>query len=134
MSIVTDWSQYPSFKASEFVCRCGCGSIGVSEKFMDMLQQARTMAGVPFAITSGCRCERHNNANSISVASDHLVGDFSICCGVDIRCVDPTIRHRMLKTFYEVGFSRIGIRQSFIHVGIGRSLGGRNDDDVVWLY
>jgi len=158
---VTDWSVYPNFKEREFACRCGCGANRISKTLLDMLQQARTIAGVPFVITSGCRCSRHNSTVSKSQNSDHLCspplregtpiispsregaggcgnpspsGEALICCGVDIACTTDRNRYIIIQALKIAGFSRIGIASGFIHAGIGRSFGGRNDDNVIWLY
>ena len=134
MSIVTDWSVYPNFKETELRCRCGCGTNRISKRLMDMLQQARTLAGTPFVINSGCRCTRHNSTVSNSQNSDHISNENNICFGVDIACTNDRARFRILKALFEVGFDRFGWHRGFIHAGISRKLGGRNEEEVIWPY
>ena len=158
---VTDWSVYPNFKEREFACRCGCGSNRISKKLLDMLQRARTIAGVPFVITSGCRCPRHNSTVSKSQNSDHLCspplregtpiispsregaggcgnpspsGEVLVCFGVDIATSNDRARFVIDRALKQVGFDRIGIDRRFIHAGISTGLGGRNASDQEWLY
>jgi hypothetical protein len=40
----------------------------------------------------------------------------------------------MIIALINAGFNRIGVNARFLHVAIGRKDGGRNDDDVIWLY
>ena len=47
------------FKKSEFTCKCGCGETVISDELLQMLDDARKHAGVPFKITSGYRCPNH---------------------------------------------------------------------------
>jgi hypothetical protein len=102
---------------------------------MNMLQQARTIARVPFIINSGSRCVAHNkNVSNGSTTGDHISDNNNICIGADIACTDPRTRFIMLSAFHQVGFDRLGLANRFIHVGIGRRRGGRMDDDVVWFY
>ena len=49
----------PNFSVAEMACKCGCGKHGKDEEFMRMLQQLRDEVG-PFRISSGFRCEDHN--------------------------------------------------------------------------
>ena len=131
---VTDWTIYPNFKEREFACRCGCGTNRVSKELLDMLQYARKLAAIPFVITSGCRCPAHNNTASTSQTSDHIADENTACVGVDISCTDPRKRFKIVTALLQAGFDRIGWHNRFIHAGISRKLGGRNDDDVIWLY
>jgi hypothetical protein len=47
------------FNIEEFACHC-CGKIAMDEAFLARLEKAREIAGVPFKITSGYRCPKHN--------------------------------------------------------------------------
>ena len=48
----------PNFSVSEMSCRC-CGKEDMDSEFMRMLQELRNEVG-PLRITSGFRCEDHN--------------------------------------------------------------------------
>ena len=107
----------PNFSRAEMSCRCGCGLDHMDEKFMRMLQQLRNELG-PLPITSGVRCDKHNDQSGGYPKSAHLQSK-----GADIRIFGP----RALKLVEEsrrIGFSGIGISQKgdkssrFIHLDI----------------
>ena len=106
----------------------GSGQL-MSNEFIGMLDAARDLAGVPFKITSGYRIEadieRLRKAGyKVSNTSSHLKG-----LAADIAC-NTEIRYNMLDSLLKVGFNRIGIADTFIHVDI--------DPDktpfVIWTY
>ena len=47
------------FRRSEFNCKCGCNTNYIDSDFLEMMDRARRIAGVPFKINSGYRCEKH---------------------------------------------------------------------------
>ena len=107
----------PNFSRAEMSCRCGCGLDHMDEQFMRMLQQLRNELG-PLPVTSGVRCEKHNDHTGGYPKSAHLQSK-----GADIRIFGP----RALKLVEEsrrIGFSGIGISQKgdkssrFIHLDI----------------
>ena len=105
------------FNPSEFVCKCGCGLNNISDELVNMLDNARELAGVPFVITSGCRCVKHNEASKGKPDSAHLSGK-----AADIAAPVGR-RYAILAALIDVGFERIGIsfNGSFIHVDIDKS-------------
>lgn len=131
MSKVTDWKKYePYFTPEEFRCKCGCGSCDVDSAFLDMLLKARKIANIPFRISSGCRCEKHNAFCGGTPDSDHLVNEKQICCGADIKTTSDRERFIISKALLTAGFKRIGIAKSFIHAGEN----SKNPQEVIWLY
>jgi uncharacterized protein YcbK (DUF882 family) len=98
------------FTEDEFKCKCGCQGNNAQESMMDQLDKARGYAGVPFKITSGYRCPRHNksiggvddSAHVRGFAADIAVGDSATCFAV----IDGLIK---------AGFNRIGVYDTFIH-------------------
>ena len=63
-----------NFNRSEFECQCGeCGLDTVDAELLEMLQHLRDKFG-PLNITSGHRCEDHNNAIKGKKNSYHLQG------------------------------------------------------------
>ena len=58
--MMIDWNDYPNFHEYEFRCNCGCGMADMDPDFMARLQATRTADGKPMTITSGYRCEEHN--------------------------------------------------------------------------
>jgi len=90
--------------------------IGLSDKLMSMLDNARTIAGVPFVITSGLRSEEENKRVGGVADSAHLKG-----LGADIACENSSDRYSMLYGFYVAGFKRIEICERHLHVDIDES-------------
>tara|TARA_R100001086_G_scaffold74536_1_gene35928 strand:+ start:792 stop:1193 length:402 start_codon:yes stop_codon:yes gene_type:complete len=112
------------FKKSEFTCKCGCGETVISDDLLQMLDNAREHAGIPFKITSGYRCPNHTESKK-NPTSSHIKG-----LAADIKCSDSKTRAILIDALTYVEFCRIGISKSFIHVDI--------DEDkvspVIWLY
>ena len=98
------------FTKEEMACRC-CGKNEMSQGFMDRLNAARGLAGIPFKINSAYRCITHNHKIGGAVNSAHTRG-----YAADIACTTSAMRHIILKALRAVGFNRIGIYKTFIHV------------------
>lgn len=119
------------FKLSEFDSPDLPGSGEKMDKeFLFMLDRARHMAGVPFKINSGYRTKAHHEKLAklgypTAKNSAHLSG-----YAADIHCADNKARFLIIEALIEVGFNRIGIAKTFIHVD--------NDpgkpEETVWLY
>jgi hypothetical protein len=92
---------------------------------MERFDKARQIAGVPFHINSGYRCEKHNKEVGGKKFSSHLRGKAG-----DIACYSSWQRFFMVDALIKAGFTRIGLGKNFIHA----------DDDeakeprVIWLY
>lgn len=118
-----DWNKYqPYFIPREFHCR-HCGEQHMTEAHMDKLFKARVIAGIPFRISSGWRCEHHNE--NVGGGPEHPMGHAS-----DIICDWSRNRFIIISSLLEVGFNRIGIARSFIHAGSSPDLAQR----VTWVY
>ena len=114
------------FKISEFDSPDEVGSGDkMNEQFLEMLDCARSYAGIPFKINSGYRTKEHNKKVGGVEGSSHLSG-----YAADIHCVNSKNRALMVGSLLEAGFMRIGIGTNFIHVD--------NDErkvfPVIWLY
>ena len=111
------------FKPHEFACKCGCGLDGndMNPEHILRLDRARRLAGVPFVVTSGVRCKKHNNAVGGVPDSEHTRGH-----GTDIRATTSRDRFLIMFGLFEAGFKRIGIDmdRGFIHAGTDPSLPG----------
>ena len=119
-----------NFDSSEFFCKCPCHICNVSPEFIEMLQTARILAGIPFRIISGCRCPSWNKHEGGTYSSDHITTDTIQCQGADIACYDSTVRYRIINAALNAGFRRIGIAKSFLHIGMSKE----NPQEVIWLY
>lgn len=111
IQIASNYGKY--FKQEEFTCKCGCGGCDISQNLVNKLNTVREILGKPIKINSGFRCEDHNRKIGGSATSSHLRG-----LAVDIRANESSYRHELLKVLYFVGFNRIGIDETFIHVDI----------------
>lgn len=113
------------FSEKEIKCKCGCGKSDISTILIKKLDQARALAGIPFVITSGIRCEEHNEKEGGAKTSSHITG-----YAVDIKATTSAQRSAILKAVHEVGFNRIGIAKSFIHVDVDPT----KSPNVCWMY
>ncbi len=98
------------FQLSEFDCP-DCKQNKIDHNFVELLDKARALAGIPFIINSGWRCERHNKIVGGSPTSSHLKG-----LAADIRCIDSRSRFLMLTALLKIGFNRFVLYETFIHV------------------
>lgn len=114
-----------NFTREEFVCKDGCGLYNMQEPVLFALQQARNIAGIPFKISSGSRCARHNRACGGKSASAHLDG-----LAVDVAAITSTTRAKVLVALLQAGFQRVGVAPGFIHADLDIA----KPYPCVWLY
>ncbi len=116
--------NYKYFNRLEFKCNC-CELNHTNKYFIEKLDIARGIAGAKFKINSGFRCLKHNLNVGGNPDSSHLKG-----LAADIRIKSSSDRWKIVNALIQVGFSRIGIAETFIHVD--------EDDDkaqnVIWYY
>ena len=115
-----------NFELEEFASpdKKGSGKY-MNEVFLDMIDEARTIADIPFKITSGYRTRKRNKKVGGVTNSSHLKG---LAC--DIRCKDSKSRFIILNALLQVGFNRIGIAKTFIHCDISLD----KSHSVAWVY
>lgn len=101
------WFNYSEFDSPDDP---GTGNL-MDIDFLEMLDEARTVAGIPFVITSGYRTEEWNEIVGGTSDSSHMKG-----CAADIACASSRDRFLILCSLVEAGFDRIGIGEDFIHV------------------
>jgi uncharacterized protein YcbK (DUF882 family) len=94
-------------------------------KFIRKLDRVREKAGIPINIISAYRTPSHNYTVGGTKTSSHLKG-----LAIDFKVDNSEQRYKFLKAILSVGFNRIGIGHSFIHID--------NDKDkiqgVIWDY
>lgn len=112
------------FSKKEQACNC-CGVGEFQLSFLNRLNSARELAGIPFHINSGVRCPAHNKRCNGAETSSHLTG-----WACDIECEDSRTRSIILRALLSVGFNRMGIADSFIHVDCDPIKVG----NVTWVY
>lgn len=113
------------FDREELKCPC-CGKIQIDQSFINMLEEARIFAGVPFVINSGYRCHKHNTKVG-SETNNHPSG-----AAADILCANGPTRRKILKGLVFAGFERIGIGRTYIHADNMDKLAG--SPRSYWLY
>lgn len=112
------------FQRKEFICP-DCGQEDMEPAFLSRLDEARGIAGVPFVITSGYRCRKHNAQIGGVEDSAHTWG-----VAADIAATSSERRYHIIRGLLEAGITRVGIGPDFIHAD--------SDEDkpqsVAWLY
>lgn len=105
-----DFTRYPNFsRETDFP------QGDPDEHLLEMLQCARTLAGVPFIVNSGVR-PGDDGVHGRGLAAD-------------IKATDSRTRYRILTGLLDAGFHRIGIYPRHIHADCDESL----DHEVVWF-
>ena len=92
--------------------------------FLNKLDEAREYAGIPFVINSAYRSPTHPLSIK-NPTSSHIKG-----LAVDISVKDSNTRFKVLDALIAVGFTRIGIANSFIHVDMDFD----KSQNVTWTY
>jgi len=103
-----------NFTAREFICSC-CGAEGIKDDLVFHLQMVRDLLSIHrvMIITSGYRCEKHNREVGGIEGSAHIKG-----LAADIKYDDVSHKFMLIHAIMKVGFKRIGIYDSFIHVDL----------------
>ncbi len=118
--------KYRFFTQRDFDnCNPPCNIEDMNEVFMDLLDSARNLSGVPFILTSAYRSKKWEKEQGRDGSSSHTKG-----IAVDIKCVSSYVRHRILNSLLTMGFNRIGIGEDFIHVDLDKD----KSSSVVWTY
>jgi uncharacterized protein YcbK (DUF882 family) len=114
------------FNREEFLCPC-CLTEDMDPAFLARLDDAREIAGVPFVITSGFRCRKHNAKIGGVEDSAHVWG-----VAADIAAASTSRRFHILRGLMLAGFRRIGlsVEDGFVHVDQDED----KPQDVIWGY
>ncbi len=114
------------FKLAEFDSADAPGSGSkMQPKFLQMIDNARSIAGIPFAITSGYRTEAHNKKVGGVADSSHCQG-----WAADIAASSGTSKFQIVDACLKAGFTRIGIASGFVHVDCDPTKAAQ----VIWTY
>lgn len=97
----------------------------INIELVEQLQVMRDIYKKPIIIKSGVRTISYNKKVKGKFNSAHLVGN-----AVDISCTTSSQRYSLIGLALIVGFTRIGIGSSFIHLDISKS----KPKEVIWLY
>lgn len=99
--------------------------INLKHELVSMLDEARHLAQIPFKINSGYRTPDENKKAGGEPNSAHLRG-----LAADIACSNSASRYKIINAALKVGFTRIGIGKTYIHLDCDKSL----PQGVVWHY
>ncbi len=117
--------KYKYFDITEFDSPDLPGSgEAMEDSFMEMISEAREIAGIPFKINSGFRTIEWNQRVGGRVGSSHLKA-----CAADVHCNNSASREKILCSLIKAGFTRIGVGKTFLHCD--------NDPlkpSAIWLY
>ena len=97
------------FKDSEICCPC-CGLSPIYSA-VEKLYLMRMLLAKPVVINSGARCAAHNNTVGGAPASSHVYG-----YGFDTHVQDSNHRWSVVFAAMSVGFTRIIIHPTYIHI------------------
>ena len=96
----------------------------MNKEFLFVLDEAREFAGIPFIINSAYRSPDHPLSIK-NPSSSHIKG-----LAVDIKATGSITRFKIVKALIEVGFTRIGIADTFMHVDLDFD----KTQNVIWTY
>ena len=114
------------FSESEFcACTPSCSLQDMDQEFMNKLDQLRELAGIPLVINSAFRSVQYEKTKGRNGTSAHVLG-----LAIDIRCNNSQNRFKVLESALKLGFKRIGVAKSFIHLDISK----KHSQNVVWTY
>lgn len=118
--------MYRYFTEEEFnEAKPRCSLSDMSPVFMAKLDEARHIAGVPFVVNSAYRSKSYEvNVKGRAGTSSHTKG-----IAVDLSCLSNFNRLLIVEALIKVGFRRIGIGKTFIHVDNDAS-----KSPSIWLY
>jgi uncharacterized protein YcbK (DUF882 family) len=97
----------------------------MDQDLLDMIDRARALYGKPIVVNSGFRTKDHNKKVGGVESSSHLKG-----LAIDVACVTSKHRFEMLTALLEVGFNRIGVADTFIHIDVDKN----KSQNVIWTY
>lgn len=122
--------QLKYFNLSEFDSPDHEGShVNMDTDFLQLLDKAREIAGIPFKITSGYRTKSYNESlqakgYKASPNSSHIKG-----VAVDIAIQNGAERWLILNALIQVGIRRFGIAKGFLHADVDP-----DKSNAVWTY
>jgi uncharacterized protein YcbK (DUF882 family) len=113
------------FSESEFQrCTPKCSLQDMSQSLMIKLDAVRALSGLPIILNSAYRSDSYEKSKGRSGTSEHTFGQ-----AVDIACTSDSVRFRIVEAAIRVGFERIGIYKTFLHLGVSKL----HSEGVIWL-
>jgi zinc D-Ala-D-Ala carboxypeptidase len=100
----------------------------MQQAFLDKLNLARDIAGIPFKINSGIRTKERNAKEGGKPDSSHLTG---WAADIDVpNTGGARPRFKIIQALIMAGFNRLGIANGFIHADCDPT----KDKDCIWTY
>lgn len=100
------------FSPNEFRnCIPKCEKDQMDKCFLERLNKARRIAGLPFVLNSAFRSSEYDMQKGRTGNSYHCKGR-----AVDIKCLDSSKRAVIVSALIQAGFRGIGVANTFIHV------------------
>lgn len=100
----------PHFSDLEFAT-IGCTKSDMCRASLRRLERLREIVNEPLHLTSAYRSPHYERLHGRDGKSAHTLG-----CAFDIACVDNALRYKIVAAAIQVGFNRIGIAKSYVHV------------------
>ncbi len=114
------------FQESEFAkATPQCSLQDMNQQTMDKFDRLRDKVGMPLSFSCAYRSPEWDRSKGRSGTGAHTLGQ-----AIDIICSDSTMRLKIVKCAIEVGFNRIGIEGSFVHLDDSTS----HSQNVMWTY
>ena len=108
-----------NFSRSEFACKgtnCCGHSAPVQPELVSALQALRDQLNLPLSITSGFRCNRHNESVGGATQSFHTLGMAAdVTCPDGVTAEDLAQAAETIPSFQQGG---IGIYPSWVHLDV----------------
>lgn len=100
---------------------------GLHPDLTDLLDELEEDMGFELTVVSGKRDLEHNVKVGGVTDSEHT---YEQAEGVDVLCKQSVTRYKMVQWLFSHGVTRVGIGESFIHIGIAED----KPQYVMWHY
>lgn len=114
------------FNRKEFACKCNCGFDTVDCDLLKALEDLRKFFDLPTIISSGCRCQNHNQHVNGSPKSQHLLGK---AADIQVKNESPEDIYNYLNLTYSNKFG-IGLYQTFVHLDVRTTMARWEDPEI----
>jgi uncharacterized protein YcbK (DUF882 family) len=104
-----------NFKSTEFQCKC-CKQLpqeGMNPHLIELLQDIRDAIGKSISITSGYRCQKHNQKVKGAKLSQHVLGNAS---DIQVSGMSAADVHKFLLEHFDDRIGGLGKYPTFTHV------------------
>jgi len=103
-----------NFDREEMACKCGCGFDTVDIELLAALESLRAHFNKPIKITSGNRCESHNERVGGSFNSQHTKG---LAADIQVFGIIPELVYNYLDHKHEGKFG-VGRYKTWVHLDV----------------